>query len=224
MCILIVEDDFVIVVVIIVLLCQGGYVVDYVISGVQVDIVLCDGLYDLLVFDLGLLVLDGSEVLYCLCQCGFGVLVLVIIVCEGLNECVCVFDLGVDDYLVKLFVLVEFEVCVWVLLCCFVSKGVIELCIGCLWLDVFGYCVWVDEQLLEFIVCEFGLFEVLVSCLDCIINCVQLVEVLCNWDQEFIDNGLDIVIYCLCCKLYGSGVNVCIVCGLGYLLEESVDV
>ena len=51
----------------------------------------------------------------------------------------------------------------------------------------------------------------------------QLVEALCNWDQELTDNGLDIAIHRLRRKLHGSGATVRTVRGLGYLLEESAD-
>lgn len=50
----------------------------------------------------------------------------------------------------------------------------------------------VDEQLLELTAREFGL---LASRPDRITNRAQLVEALCNWDQELTDNGLDIAIH-----------------------------
>ena len=59
--------------------------------------------YDLLILDLGLPNLDGSEVLQRLRKRGAGLPVLVITAREGLRERVRVLDLGADDYLVKPF-------------------------------------------------------------------------------------------------------------------------
>ena len=49
----------------------------------------------------------------------------------------------------------------------------------------------------------------------------QLIEALCDWDQELTDNGLDIAIHRLRRKLQGSGTGVRTIRGLGYLLEEA---
>ncbi|MGN6237378.1 response regulator [Dyella sp.] len=221
--ILIAEDDPAIAAAITASLRQGGHAVDHVTSGAQADTALRDGAHDLLVLDLGLPALDGSEVLHRLRQRGSGVPVLVITAREGLNERVRVLDLGADDYLVKPFALAEFEARVRALLRRSASKGTTELRIGRLRLDVPGHRAWVDEQPLELTAREFGLLEALASRPDRITNRAQLVEALCNWDQELTDNGLDIAIHRLRRKLHGSGANVRTVRGLGYLLEESAD-
>lgn len=221
--ILIAEDDPAIAAAITASLRQGGHAVDHVTSGAQADTALRDGSHDLLVLDLGLPALDGSEVLHRLRQRGSGVPVLVITAREGLNERVRVLDLGADDYLVKPFALAEFEARVRALLRRSASKGATELRIGRLRLDVPGHRAWVDEQPLELTAREFGLLEALASRPDRITNRAQLVEALCNWDQELTDNGLDIAIHRLRRKLHGSGANVRTVRGLGYLLEESAD-
>ncbi|MGN6741099.1 response regulator [Dyella sp.] len=221
--ILIAEDDPAIAAAITASLRQGGHAVDHVTSGAQADTALRDGAHDLLVLDLGLPALDGSEVLHRLRQRGSGVPVLVITAREGLNERVRVLDLGADDYLVKPFALAEFEARVRALLRRSASKGATELRIGRLRLDVPGHRAWVDEQPLELTAREFGLLEALASRPDRITNRAQLVEALCNWDQELTDNGLDIAIHRLRRKLHGSGANVRTVRGLGYLLEESAD-
>jgi len=202
---------------------QGGHAVDHVASGAQADAALRDAAHDLLVLDLGLPALDGSEVLHRLRQRGSGMPVLVITAREGLTERVRVLDLGADDYLVKPFALAEFEARVRALLRRSATRGATELRIGRLRLDVPGHRAWVDEQPLELTAREFGLLEALASRPDRITNRAQLVEALCNWDQELTDNGLDIAIHRLRRKLHGSGANVRTVRGLGYLLEENAD-
>lgn len=46
---------------------------------------------------------------------------------------------------------------------------------------------------------------------------------LCGWDADISDNGLDIAMYRLRRKLQGSGVGVRTIRGLGYLLQEQQD-
>ncbi|HEU4670947.1 MAG TPA: response regulator transcription factor [Dyella sp.] len=221
--ILIAEDDPAIAAAITDALRQGGHAVDHVASGAQADVALRDATHDLLVLDLGLPGLDGSEVLHRLRQRGSGMPVLVITAREGLNERVRVLDLGADDYLVKPFALAEFEARVRALLRRSTSKGSTEVRIGRLRLDLPGHRAWVGEAPLELTAREFGLIEALASRPDRITNRAQLVEALCNWDQDLTDNGLDIAIHRLRRKLHGSGANVRTVRGLGYLLEETAD-
>ena len=58
---------------------------------------------------------------------------------------------------------------------------------------------------------------------DKVTSRAQLVEALCNWDEDLTDNGLDIALHRLRRKLGGSGTSVRTIRGLGYLLEESAD-
>ena len=107
--ILLVEDDPSIAEGIRASLRQGGHAVDHVADGSQADAALRDHGYDLLVLDLGLPGLDGSEVLQRLRRRGKGLPVLVVTARDGLAERIRVLDLGADDYLVKPFALSEFE-------------------------------------------------------------------------------------------------------------------
>lgn len=72
----------------------------------------------------------GFDVFKCLCVCNFNFFVLILIVVDSVDECVKGFDFGVDDYMVKLFVFNEFEVCVCVLIWCGVGGGLIVVCYG----------------------------------------------------------------------------------------------
>lgn len=62
--------------------------------------------------------MDGIEILCVFCDCGDNILVILLIVWSEINECVVGFDVGVDDYLIKLFEMDEFEVWLCVLFCC----------------------------------------------------------------------------------------------------------
>ena len=147
--------------------------------------------------------------------------VLVVTARDGLPERIRVLDLGADDYLVKQLALSEFEARVRALLRRASSRGVPELQLGRLRLDLPGHRAWIDETALELTAREFGLLEALALRPDRVTSRAQLIEALCDWDQELTDNGLDIAIHRLRRKLHGSGTGVRTIRGLGYLLEEA---
>jgi two-component system OmpR family response regulator len=219
--ILLAEDDPAIADGICAALRHAGHAVDHVASGNLADHALHDHNYDLLVLDLGLPTLDGSEVLRRLRGRGGVVPVLVVTARDGLPERIRVLDLGADDYLVKPFALSEFEARVRALLRRANSRGMPELQVGRLRLDLPGHRVWIDQTPLELTAREFGLLEALALRADKVTSRAQLIEALCDWDQELTDNGLDIAIHRLRRKLHGSGSGVRTIRGLGYLLEES---
>ena len=113
-----------------------------------------------------------------------------------------------SDYLVKPFALSEFEARVRALLRRASSRGVPELQLGRLRLDLPGHRAWIDETALELTAREFGLLEALALRPDRVTSRAQLIEALCDWDQELTDNGLDIAIHRLRRKLHGSGTGV----------------
>ena len=147
--ILIAEDDPSIAAGVSAALRQGGHAVDHVVDGIRADAALKDTPYDLLVLDLGLPGIDGSEVLQRVRKRGSGLPVLVITAREGLRERVRVLDLGADDYLVKPFALAEFEARVRALLRRYTTQGAPEITIGRLRLDLPGHRAWVDDKPLE---------------------------------------------------------------------------
>ncbi|MEI7037391.1 response regulator [Fulvimonas yonginensis] len=218
--ILIAEDDTAIAAGVAATLRHGGHAVDTVEDGARADTALHDAPYDMLVLDLGLPRMDGADVLQRLRGRGGEMPVLVITAREGLRERVRVLDLGADDYLVKPFALDEFNARVRALLRRMASKGVPELRIGRLRVDLPGHRAWIDEEALDLTAREFGVLAALAMRVGRLTSRAQLVESLCSWDQELTDNGLDIAIHRLRRKLRGCGTGVRTIRGLGYMLEE----
>ncbi|HEV2623282.1 MAG TPA: response regulator [Frateuria sp.] len=221
--VLIAEDDTAIAAGVAAALRDGGHAVDVVEDGARADAALHDTPYDLLVLDLGLPKLDGSEVLHRLRRRGGEIPVLVITAREGLHERVRVLDLGADDYLIKPFALDEFKARVRALLRRVTSKGTPELKLGRLRVDLPGRRAWIDESPLELTAREFGVLAALATRVGRLTSRAQLVESLCSWDQELTDNGLDIAVHRLRRKLHGCGTGVRTIRGLGYMLEEGQD-
>lgn len=220
--ILIAEDDTSIARGISAVLRDSGHVVDHVTNGQLADVALRDFEYNLLVLDLGLPELDGSEVLRRLRTRGAGVPVLVVTARDGLSERVRVLDLGADDFLVKPFALSEFEARVRALQRRSGNQGVPELRIGQLRLDLPGRRAWIENTPLELTVREFSLLEAMALRVDRVTSRTALVSAVCDWDQDLTVNGLDIAMHRLRRKLDGSGTSVRTIRGLGYLLEQAV--
>ena len=219
--VLIAEDDAAIAAGVAAALHHGGHAVDLVDDGARADSVLHEhSPYDLLVLDLGLPKLDGADVLHRLRRRGTEIPVLVITAREGLRERVRVLDLGADDYLVKPFALDEFNARVRALLRRVASKGTPELKLGRLRVDLPGRRAWIDDTALDLTAREFGVLAALATRVGRLTSRAQLVESLCNWDEELTDNGLDIAVHRLRRKLLGCGTGVRTIRGLGYMLEE----
>lgn len=219
--ILVVEDDPAIAAGLCASLRDSGHAVDHLDDGRTASAALDDDGYDLLVLDLGLPSMDGTEVLQRLRRRHSPMAVLVITARTELDERVRVLDLGADDFLVKPFALAEFSARVRALLRRRTSAGRPELRIGNLQLDLPGRRVRLGEQRLELTAREFGLLEALGTRVDRLVSRAHLVEVLCSWDENLTDNALDIAIHRLRKKLEGSGTRVRTVRGLGYVLEET---
>jgi len=219
--ILIAEDDPSIAAGVSATLRQSGHAVDHAATGLLADAALRNTPYDLVILDLGLPGVDGSEVLQRVRRRGDRLPVLVITAREGLRERVRVLDLGADDYLVKPFALAELEARVRALLRRYTAQGALELTLGRLRLDLPGHRAWVDDTPLELTAREFGLLEALATRPERVTSRAQLIEALCSWDEELTDNGLDIAIHRLRRKLADSGTQIRTIRGLGYLLEEA---
>lgn len=217
--VLVVEDDRSIAAAVCASLREHGHAVDQIGDGVLADAAARDGVYDLIVLDLGLPGMDGSEVLARMRGGGNRAPVLAVTAREGLQERIRVLDLGADDYLVKPFALAEMEARVRALLRRVASQGAPELRVGRLRLDLPGRRAHVDETELELTARDFGLLEALVLRSPRVISRTQLIEALCSWDEELTDNGLDIAIHRLRRKLQGSGTGVRTLRGIGYLFE-----
>jgi two-component system, OmpR family, response regulator len=218
--VLVIEDDQSIAAALCATLRESGHAVDHVADGSVADAALRDEVYDLVVLDLGLPGMDGSQVLARLRSHGNKVPVLIVTARDGLQERIRVLDLGADDYLVKPFALSELEARVRALLRRVASQGAPELHIGRMRLDLPGRRAHVGEREVDLTARDFGLLEALVLRSPRVISRTQLIEALCSWDEELTDNGLDIAIHRLRRKLEGSGTNVRTIRGIGYLFEE----
>lgn len=110
--VLLVEDNLVNQLVVKGLLYKFGCQVWIVEYGLNVLKMLEECFIDLVLMDCNMLVMDGYEVIWQICDsgCWGGLLIIVLIVNVLLDECECCCVVGMDDYLVKFFYCDELKV------------------------------------------------------------------------------------------------------------------
>lgn len=227
-CVLLIEDDDCFVQ----FVCEyfDGYefVVMVVWCGDFVVVVVCEYQLVFVIFDLMLLNFDGMEV--CCCICVFiNVFVLILIVCVDVYDQVVGFEMGVDDYVMKLIELCVLVVCVCVLLCC-VQLVVVDMFVVVFDVLVFGEfmilllnCIvmWCGE-LVELKIVEFNLLLIFVCVVGIVLSCDDILKQLCGIEFDGFDCLVDFGILKLCCcfedvllELY----KIKMIWGCGYLFS-----
>ena len=220
--ILIVEDDLILADGLKNALIQSGYAIDLVNNGADADSVLVYQAFDLVVLDLGLPKLSGFEVLKRLRSRGSKVPVLILTANDDLNDRVKGLDLGADDYLSKPFILAELEARVRALIRRGQSGGSALINVGKLQLDTTNRAASYNNASLNLSARELAVLEILMLKVGKVVNKEQMLEKLCNFDEDISDNALEVYLHRLRKKLDYSDINIRTIRGLGYLLEASV--
>lgn len=219
--ILIAEDDAVLADGLSRALRKAGYAVDCVTSGSDADTAVATNQeYDLLILDLGLPGLSGTEVLKRLRARNARVPVLILTANDSVEQRVRGLDLGADDFMSKPFALSELEARIRALVRRGASGGSNEFRYGPLSYDQAGRVAYLNGQLLELSAREIGLLEILLSRVGRLVNKEQIVEHLCEWGEEISHNAIEVYMHRLRKKLEGGGVRIATVRGLGYCLER----
>jgi len=198
----------------------AGYLVDRAADGREADTWLSEREYDLVVLDLGLPGLDGSEVLRRLRARKQGMPVIVVSAREMLDERIRLLDLGADDYLVKPVAISELEARIRVRLRRGMSSEDNRLRIGELVLDLSGRLAWIGERPLELTAREWSALEYLATRANRIVSKDLVLQALYHWDAQITPNAVEKIISRLRAKLEPAGVVIRTVRGMGYYLEQ----
>ena len=220
--ILIVEDDLILADGLKNSLMQSSYAVDLATNGADADSVLVYQPFDLVVLDLGLPKVGGFEVLKRLRARGSKTPVLILTANDDLNDRVKGLDLGADDYLSKPFNLAELEARVRALIRRGQSGGSAIMSVGKLQLDTANRAASYDNASLNLSARELAVLEILMLKVGKVVNKEQMLEKLCNFDEDISDNALEVYLHRLRKKLDHSDINIRNIRGLGYLLEASI--
>lgn len=221
--ILVVEDDAVMADGLLHALKQSGHAVDWANNGKMADEALSMGVYNLVILDLGLPLMDGFQVLRHLRQRKITLPVLILTARDSINDRVKGLDLGADGYLTKPFDLQELEARVRALLRRQWGGGENLLCCGKVCLDTIGHRVLVDDIPLDLSARELAVMETLLQRTGRVVNKEQLLEQLYGWDDEVSSNAVEIIVHRLRKKLDAFGITIRTIRGLGYLLELEKD-
>lgn len=217
--VLIVEDDELLAAGLVRILDAAGYAVDRVRDGTQADRVLLDGCHDLVILDIGLPGMDGLQVLKRLRARGQSCAVLILTARDDVSDKVRGLDFGADDYLVKPFVLKEFEARVRALMRRATSAGSVRLGCAELVLDTSAHRAWIGEAELALTAREWSVLEYLLLHQGQVLSKEKILQSVCNWDENISPNAIEVYMSRLRTKLEPAGVSIRTIRGFGYLLE-----
>jgi two-component system response regulator QseB len=195
---------------------QEGHAVDWVRDGAQAEAAAANGVYDLVLLDLGLPRRDGLSVLRSLRARGHEVPVLVITARDAVADRVAGLDAGADDYLVKPFDLDELAARVRAVLRRRAGRSSAVLHVGELEVDTAARRVRWKGREVALSAREYALLEALADRPGAFLSRAQLEERLYGWDEEIGSNAVEVHIHALRRKLDPALIRN--VRGLGYSL------
>jgi two-component system response regulator QseB len=197
---------------------QEGHAVDWVRDGAQAEAAAANGVYDLVLLDLGLPRRDGLTVLRSLRARGHDVPVLIITARDAVADRVAGLDAGADDYLVKPFDLDELAARVRAVLRRRAGRSSAVLRVGELEVDAAARRVRWKGREVALSAREYALLEALADRPGAFLSRAQLEERLYGWDEEIGSNAVEVHIHALRRKLDPALIRN--VRGLGYSLAK----
>ena len=218
--ILVVEDDAALSEALHQTLKLSGYAVDRVNNGASADHALKDGVFDLLILDLGLPKLDGHEVLKRLRTRNSPLPVLILSACDDPEEKARGLDLGADDYLAKPFSVKELGARVRALLRRGQHGSATQVFRAGVCYDSVARTATMDDKPLELSTREVSIFEVLFNHFGRAVSKEQLLERLYSYDDGAGLNAIEVYVHRLRKKLEGSSITVKTLYGRGYQLDH----
>ncbi|HEY4066995.1 MAG TPA: response regulator [Burkholderiaceae bacterium] len=197
---------------------KAGFAVDWVTDGRSGESAAANGVYDLIVLDLGLPRVDGLALLQTLRARSDSVPVLIASARDGVPERIKGLNAGADDYLLKPFDLDELIARVRALLRRRNGSATPVLSAGTLSLDPVRRQVLQDGREVSLTAKEFAVLEALLQRPGAVLSRERLEESIYGWAEEIGSNAVEVHLHNLRRKL---GANVILnVRGVGYRILE----
>lgn len=197
---------------------QEGYTVDWVQDGTAAELAIANGVYELILLDLGLPRRTGLDILANLRRKGNVVPVLVITARDAVADRVKGLDSGADDYLVKPFDLDELSARIRALLRRQAGRATPAIEHGPLRLDPVSHEVSLDGAPVNLSAREFAVLHALLAQPGVPLSRTQLEERLYGWEEEVESNAVEVHIHSLRRKLGADWIRN--VRGVGYLVPR----
>ena len=195
-----------------------GHTVDWVRDGREAELAVGNGVYDLVLLDLGLPRRDGLAILRGFRAKGENVPVLIITARDAVSDRIAGLDAGADDYLVKPFDLDELSARVRAVLRRRAGRADSVMRRGALELDTATRRVtWKGKEAM-LSAREYALLEALADRPGAFLTRAQLEERLYGWDEEIASNAVEVHIHALRRKLDPGVIRN--VRGMGYTIAK----
>jgi two-component system response regulator QseB len=215
---LLIEDDDLLARGLLVALRRAHYTVEHVRDGASAVAALRDNAFGLVVLDLGLPVLDGTEVLKAVRASGNGLPIMILSARDAMRDRICGLDLGADDYMVKPFELDELLARLRVLARRQSGRSDNRIARGALVLNLDSMSATWNDQAVELPRREFMLLKQMAEHPQRIFNRAQLEESLYGWGEGAESNTIDVHVHHLRKKLAPEAIKT--VRGVGYRLGD----
>ena len=197
---------------------QEGHTVDWVRDGAAAELAVADGVYEVILLDLGLPRKSGLELLAGLRRKGVATPVLVITARDSVADRVKGLDAGADDYLVKPFDLDELSARIRALTRRQGGRASPVIEVGSLALDPAKHVVILGGAPIALSKREFSLLHALMKQPGVPLSRAQIEESLYGWDEEIESNAVEVYIHSLRRKLGAERIRN--VRGVGYMVPS----
>jgi two-component system, OmpR family, response regulator len=201
---------------------KTGFAVDWVRDGRSAELALENGVYDMMILDLGLPRKGGLELLGQLREQGNELPVLIVTARDAVEDKVAGLNSGADDYLVKPFDFNELNARVNAIMRRRGGRGNPLLIYGALTLDPIAHRVTLHGKPVGLSAKEFALLRALMAVPGAVLSRVELEEALYGWEEEVGSNAVEVHIHNLRNKLGSHAIlNVR---GAGYRVSMLNDI
>lgn len=201
---------------------KTGLAVDWVRDGKSAELALGNGVYDLMILDLGLPHKGGLELLSQLRQQGNDLPVLIVTARDAVDDKVAGLNCGADDYLVKPFDFNELNARVNAIMRRRTGRGNPVMIYGALTLDPIAHQTTLRGHSVGLSAKEFALLSALMAVPGAILSRAELEEALYGWEEEVGSNAVEVHIHNLRNKLGSHAIlNIR---GAGYRVSMLNDV
>ena len=196
-----------------------GFSVDWVTDGQSAELAVDNGVYDLMLLDLGLPKKDGLAALKSLRKRGHRLPVLVLTARDAVPDRVKGLDSGADDYMVKPFDLEELSARIRALLRRHAGRADPVQTVGSVSFNAATREVLRDGQPVHLSARELALLRAFLDRPGAVLSRAQLEEKLYGWAEEIESNAVEVHIHALRKKLGHDFIRN--VRGLGYMVARS---